>query len=79
MRIMLIGGAGYIGSSIAHHLLDRGHEPGIFDNLSTGSRQAIPPGVFFDQGDCGDATTLSAALKDFRAEAVVQLAASVRV
>ena len=79
MRIMLIGGAGYIGSSIAHHLLDRGHEPGVFDNLSTGSRQAVPPGIFFAQGDCGDGTTLSAALKDFRTDAVVQLAASVRV
>ena len=79
MRIMLIGGAGYIGSSIAHHLLDRGHEPGVFDNLSTGSRDAIPQGVFFVAADCGDASALAAALKDFRADAVIQLAAAVRV
>lgn len=79
MRIMLIGGAGYIGSSIAHHLLDRGHEPGVFDNLSTGSKDAVPAGAFFAQGDCGDPTALGDALKAFRADAVIQLAASVRV
>ncbi len=79
MRIMLIGGAGYIGSSIARHLLDRGHEPGVLDNLSTGSRDAVPPGAFFVAADCGDSSALTAALKDFRADAVVQLAAAVRV
>ncbi|MEQ1756365.1 MAG: UDP-glucose 4-epimerase GalE [Micropepsaceae bacterium] len=79
MRIMLIGGAGYIGSSIAHHLLDRGHVPGVFDNLSTGSRAAVPEGAYFMQGDCGDAAALGEALQAFRADAVIQLAASVRV
>jgi UDP-glucose 4-epimerase len=79
MRILLIGGAGYIGSAIAHHLADRGHEPSVFDNLSTGSRDAIPTGVTFVQGDCGDAEALTAALKQTRAEAVIQLAAAVRV
>ncbi len=40
MRTLLIGGAGYIGSSITHHLLDLGHEPFVLDNLSTGARAA---------------------------------------
>jgi UDP-glucose 4-epimerase len=79
MRILLIGGAGYIGSSIAHHLLDRGHEPGVYDNLSTGSREAVPSGVYFAQGDCGDPIALLESIRDFRADAVIQLAASVRV
>lgn len=79
MKILLIGGAGYIGSSIAYHLLDRGHEPGVFDNLSTGSRSAVPASLFFREGDCGDAGALEAALSAFRPDAVIQLAASVRV
>lgn len=79
MKILLIGGAGYIGSSIAYHLLDRGHEPGVFDNLSTGTRTAVPAALFFREGDCGDADALGSALSAFRPDAVVQLAASVRV
>lgn len=79
MKILLIGGAGYIGSSIACHLMDRGHEPGVFDNLSTGSRAAVPASIFFREGDCGDSDALGAALAAFRPDAVVQLAASVRV
>lgn len=79
VKILLIGGAGYIGSAIAHHLLDRGHEPGVFDNLSTGLRAAVPDGVFFHEGDCGDSNALGAALETFGAQAVIQLAASIRV
>ncbi len=79
MKILLIGGAGYIGSSIAYHLLDRGHEPGVFDNLSTGSRPAVPASLFFREGDCGDAGALESAISAFRPDAVIQLAASVRV
>lgn len=79
MRILLIGGAGYIGSAIAHHLADRGHEPAVFDNLSTGSRDAIPARVQFVQADCGDSDALTKALASTRAEAVIQLAAAVRV
>lgn len=79
MRIMLIGGAGYIGSAIAHHLADRGHEPSILDNLSTGSRDAVPAGVTLIEADCGDAQALAKALAETKAEAVIQLAAAVRV
>ena len=61
MRILLIGGAGYIGSAIAHHLIDRGHEPSVFDNLSTGVRQAVPAGVAFVHADCGNAEALAEA------------------
>ncbi len=79
MRTLLIGGAGYIGSSIAHHLLDLGHEPFVLDNLSTGARAAVPPKVPFVQADCGDAAALARAIREWRIEAVVQLAAAVRV
>ena len=79
MRVLLIGGAGYIGSAIAHHLIDRGHEPSVLDNLSTGKREAIPDGVAFVHADCGDPKALAEALALTRAEGVVQLAAAIRV
>lgn len=79
MRVLLIGGAGYIGSAIAHHLLDNGHTVAVFDNLSTGSRDAVPAQARFVLGDCGDRDALAKALGETGAEAVVQLAASVRV
>ncbi len=79
MRTLLIGGAGYIGSSIAHHMLDLGHEPFVLDNLSTGAREAVPAKVPFVQADCGDADALTRAIREWRIDAVVQLAAAVRV
>jgi UDP-glucose 4-epimerase len=77
MRILLIGGAGYVGSGVAFHLADLGHEIVVFDDLSTGTRQAIPPGATLIQGDCGDRAALLPALKNVAA--VIQLAAKVRV
>lgn len=79
MRVLLIGGAGYIGSSIAWHLLDAGHDVGVFDNLSTGFREAVPAAAKFFQGDCGDAASLAKAVGDFGATAAIQLAAWIRV
>ena len=79
MRVLLIGGAGYIGSSIAWHLLDAGHEVAIFDNLSTGFREAVPAAAHFVHADCGDAATLKQAIAGFRATAAIQLAAWIRV
>lgn len=79
MRTLLIGGAGYIGSAIAHHLLDEGHEPFVLDNLSTGAREAVPDKVPFVQADCGDADALGKAIREWRIDAAVQLAAAVRV
>ncbi len=79
MRVLLIGGAGYIGSSLAWTLLDRGHEVGVFDNLSTGFREAVPFQAQFFEGDCGDAGGLNAVLEKFHPHGVVQLAAAIRV
>lgn len=79
MKVLLVGGAGYIGSAIAFHLLDQGHAPGILDDFSTGSRAAVPRGAYVQEGDCGDETSVRRALDAFRPDAVIQLAASVRV
>ncbi|MEE4023359.1 UDP-glucose 4-epimerase GalE [Gordonia sp. PKS22-38] len=55
MKLLVTGGAGYVGSVCARVLLDRGHEVVIVDDLSTGSEQAIPAGAAFVAGDVGEA------------------------
>lgn len=54
MRALVTGGAGFIGSSIARVLLERGDEVRIFDNLLTGRAEAIPQGVEHVDGDLRD-------------------------
>ena len=53
MRVLVCGGAGYIGSNMTAMLARSGHEPIVFDNLSTGHRQAVK-GVTFIYGDLAD-------------------------
>ena len=45
MRILVTGGAGFIGSHVAEHLVDRGHEVAVVDDLSSGKRENVPEGV----------------------------------
>jgi UDP-glucose 4-epimerase len=45
VRILVTGGAGFIGSHVAEHLLDRGHEVAVVDDLSSGKRENVPEGV----------------------------------
>jgi UDP-glucose 4-epimerase len=56
------GGAGYIGSVTAAHLLAAGHEVTVYDDLSRGYRAAVPPGAAFVRGDVGDRAALDAVL-----------------
>lgn len=50
MRVLITGGAGFIGSHVAERLLERGHEVCVVDNLSTGRRRNVPEGtVFYEQ------------------------------
>lgn len=58
MKILITGGAGYIGGTVAGLLAERGHEPVIFDNLSHGRRELLPAGVPFIQGELGDGQAL---------------------
>ncbi|ROO90392.1 UDP-glucose 4-epimerase [Actinocorallia herbida] len=51
MKILVTGGAGYIGSVVAAQLLEAGHTVVVLDNLTTGSTVGLPPGVAFVQGD----------------------------
>jgi UDP-glucose 4-epimerase len=63
MNILIIGGAGYIGSHVARELLDRGHQVTVFDNLSSGLRQNLFPEAAFVHGDILDYTALSRAAR----------------
>ncbi|GHV78904.1 UDP-glucose 4-epimerase GalE [Spirochaetia bacterium] len=73
MKILIIGGAGYIGSHVAREFLDRGHSVTVFDNLSSGLRGNLFPEAGFIHGDILDYTGLSRASAGF--DAVVHLAA----
>ncbi|MFF2812343.1 UDP-glucose 4-epimerase GalE [Streptomyces sp. NPDC058000] len=52
---LVTGGAGYVGSVVAQHLLEAGHTVTVLDNLSTGFREAVPAGAAFIEGDLRDA------------------------
>jgi len=73
MRVLVTGGAGYIGSVVATRLLEEGHEVGVLDDLSTGHRDAPPTGAVFWEGRVHDADEV---LVRFRPDAVAHLAAS---
>jgi UDP-glucose 4-epimerase len=75
MRILVVGGAGYIGSVCAQLLLDEGHEVIIFDNLSEGHRSAIDSRANFIRGDLASRLEIDAALSIARPDAVMHFAA----
>ncbi|MEU6402958.1 UDP-glucose 4-epimerase GalE [Streptomyces sp. NPDC046985] len=54
-KYLVTGGAGYVGSVVAQHLLEAGHEVVVLDDLSTGFREAVPSGARFVEGDVRDA------------------------
>jgi UDP-glucose 4-epimerase len=76
MKMLLTGGAGYVGSSCLRWLLDRGHDPIAYDNLLEGNPGAVPQAV--DRlivGDIADTDRLADALRRHGAEAVMHFAA----
>ncbi len=74
MNVLVVGGAGYIGSHVARALLDKGHAVTVFDNLSTGSRDALFDDARFVLGDILDTDAVAAAMND-GVDAFVHLAA----
>jgi UDP-glucose 4-epimerase len=58
MKILVTGGAGYIGGTVAGFLTARGHKAIVFDNLSHGRRDLLPPGVDFAEGELADRSSL---------------------
>jgi UDP-glucose 4-epimerase len=63
MNILVVGGAGYIGSHVTRALLDKKHSVTVFDDLSTGSRGNLFPEAGFIEGDICDAQRISGAMK----------------
>lgn len=76
MKVLVTGGAGYIGSVVTERLLEAGHEALVVDDLSTGHREAVPPRADFVSADLKDRPALAAALRGRRIDAVIHLAAS---
>ena len=75
MRVLVTGGAGYIGSVVSEQLVNDGHEVVVFDNLVKGHREAIVAGADFVNGDLLDADGLRQTFKDNETEAVIHMAA----
>jgi len=75
MRVLVAGGAGYIGSVTLAHLLERGHEVVVVDNFSRGHRDAVPEGVLLVEADLADTALLRRAFATHHIDAVVHLAA----
>jgi UDP-glucose 4-epimerase len=75
MRILVTGGAGYIGSVIVEELLANNHEAVVYDNLSKGHRDAVPPGAHFIHGELSDRGAVAAALATHKIDAVMHMAA----
>jgi UDP-glucose 4-epimerase len=79
MRVLVTGGAGYIGSVVAEVLLARGHTVAVYDDLSEGHRDAVPAPARLHEGDLLDRPRLDAVLHETRPEAVVHMAAVCQV
>jgi UDP-glucose 4-epimerase len=78
MKILITGGAGYIGSHVVKALGEQGHELVTYDNLSTGNAWAVLHGKLV-VADLSDETTLRNVMRDFRPEAIMHFAASILV
>lgn len=75
MNILVTGGAGYIGSVVTRQLLKQKHSVVVYDNLSRGHKETVPPPVPLIQADIADRKTLENTLRDHRIEAVMHFAA----
>jgi UDP-glucose 4-epimerase len=78
MPILVVGGAGYIGSHAVRSLQQAGHDVWTFDNLSQGHAEAVPGGRLI-RGDLADRAALEAALRSHGIDAVMHFAASASV
>ncbi len=77
MRVLVTGGAGYIGSTVCNLLVDSGHEVNILDNLSTGKKSNIPKNATFFKVDIGDTKKIKKILINKKIDVVFHFAAFV--
>lgn len=78
MRILVTGGAGYIGSHTVRHLLEHGHAVSVYDNLSRGHSAAVNSSIL-TQGDLLDSARLDQVMATNQIEAVIHFAAFAQV
>jgi len=75
MKVLVAGGAGYIGSHCVRQLLAAGHEPVVLDNLTYGHRAALPVGVRLHEADMADAVALDRVFRTEPIDLVMHFAA----
>jgi UDP-glucose 4-epimerase len=75
MKVLITGGAGYIGSVVTEELVKEGHEVVVYDSLYKGHREAVVKGAAFVQADLADPPTLRETLSAYGIEAVIHMAA----
>lgn len=75
MRVLVTGGAGFLGSHVVERLSAEGHAVSVLDDLSTGRRENVPEGVPLDVADLRDATALARVLEAEAPEAICHFAA----
>ncbi|MFV0416166.1 MAG: UDP-glucose 4-epimerase GalE [Chthoniobacterales bacterium] len=78
-KLLVTGGAGYIGSICVETLIDAGYEVAVFDNLSEGHRSAVDERAEFFEGDLADRNALGLVFREFAPEAVMHFAANALV
>ena len=76
MKVLVLGGAGYIGSHTVYELIDKGYDVVIVDNLSTGHIEAVHKDAKFYKGDIRDKEFLNNVLKTEKIDAVIHFAAN---
>jgi UDP-glucose 4-epimerase len=79
MRILVTGGAGYVGSHMAHVLVRAGHDVVIVDDLSAGHRGAVAPGATFVECSVADRARMAEVFRAHGIEAIMHFAARIQV
>lgn len=79
MKVLVVGGAGYIGGITSAQLLRSGHEVIVMDNLSRGYADAIPEGAIFEKADLADMDALNDIFERHKPDGVIHFAAYIEV
>ena len=75
MRVLVTGGAGYVGSVSVERLIEAGHDVVVLDDLSTGHRESVPAAASLEVASYGDPEAISGALERARVDAILHCAA----
>lgn len=79
MKILVTGGAGFIGSHVAEAYVRAGHQVAVFDNFSSGREEYVPKGVQLFEGDITNLARVEAVLQEFQPEVLNHHAAHIQV